>query len=126
LLEVLKADNIDINALQRIVDEINRWQFTIDKPMLDLVATNKLNSLIQKLARTPADIFLLHEIESMLDILRNIPVSINYWKAQNIFFNIGKKLSAKRLEYIKSDDNSAKEWIRSFDRLGDFLKVKVG
>ncbi|MBF0385152.1 MAG: DUF3536 domain-containing protein [Candidatus Omnitrophica bacterium] len=124
LIELLGQEKPDTDSLQRTVDEIKRWDFAIDKQMVELVATNKLNDLMLMLSKSPGDLVLLESIVAILGILSGMEATLNYWRAQNIYFNIKKKI-AQNWQEILQLNNTDPDWNKSFNRLGDILKVKV-
>jgi alpha-amylase/alpha-mannosidase (GH57 family) len=116
--------NGEFNRAQELIEEMRSWSFEPDKPALGFLATRKVDALLGKFSKTPEDISLLKSIGSTLEILNSLNLEVNFWKAQNIYFSISRRLHEQMRERAEKGDESAKEWIARFNALGDYLKVK--
>jgi hypothetical protein len=59
----------------------------------------------------------------ILKFLNTFQMELNLWKAQNIFFSVGKK-SCGLMQKEETTNPKAKKWIEYFNELEDFLSVK--
>ena len=79
---------------------------------------------MEELSKKPQDLSLLENIEKLLQILSSLPLELNLWKAQNIYFSIGRQLCIKIQEKAKQGDKIAPKWLSHFNTIGSYLKVK--
>ena len=68
---------------------------------------------------------LLENINDVLDAATPLALPLDLWKAQNIYFSIGRKLHGSMKEKAGKNDSAAKEWLEAFLRLGHDLHVKI-
>ncbi len=121
---VLEGDEQNLNRLQGLVEEADRWSFKLDKPMLGFVASRRINSLMKILDEIPEDVFLIITIKDIFRILEPLSLHLSLWQAQNIFFSISKKLYRNMQERVKDNDKFAREWVENFDDLSNYLRIK--
>lgn len=122
LREMLIQDDIDLDRFNALKEEINKWGIQINASSIKLPAEEKLNSLMEDLARNPLSTEGLEKILRFIEVIKNLPVEINLWKAQNLFFEISRSFYAELLS--RRDDPDAARWLQLFEELGRFLRVK--
>jgi len=121
---ILESKEMELDKLQRLVEEAKKWSLKLDKTTLSFVASNKINTLMERFSQRPQDILLLENIEKLLQILSDLALELNLWKAQNIYFSIGKQLCIKMQDKAKQGDEMASKWFSHFNTIGSYLKVK--
>ncbi len=122
--DILEQENINIEKLQTVVDEMKRWAFKRDQGSFSFVASQKVSDLMMRLNAQPKNIALIETIESVLTTLNQLSLDLDLWKAQNVYFSIGKQYYTQRRQQAKVDE-LARKWIQAFDRLGQILQVKI-
>jgi len=95
------------------------------KEHISLVASDRIDKLAEQLSENPNEVALIGKIESTISILCKLHLNLNFWRAQNIYFEIGQKFYRKKLEKASKKNKEAQFWIESFDRLGERLQVKI-
>ncbi|HBR15588.1 MAG TPA: glycoside hydrolase [Candidatus Omnitrophica bacterium] len=126
LCKLLENDMPDVERLEKLAGEINRWSFMRDKESISLIASERIDALMQRLAKNPQDLELLRTMEACLRILKTLSLQLDLWKAQNFHFMIGKKFYRSMVEISRTGDLMAHSWVESFDKLGNYLQVKSG
>ncbi|MBU0760015.1 MAG: DUF3536 domain-containing protein [Candidatus Omnitrophica bacterium] len=125
LIHTLENEGLDLEKLGKLVDEVKKSEFDLDKTTLSFVAANKINSLMEKFSRAPEDATLIEELVNVFSTLSPLALTINFWKAQNLFFSIGKKLYRDMKERSDRGEESAANWIMYFNDLSQYLKIKI-
>ncbi|UCF86778.1 MAG: DUF3536 domain-containing protein [Nitrospiraceae bacterium] len=125
LKKIFEEREADIEKLKKLIDEAQRWSIRIDKKTMGYVVSKWVNSALEKLHEDPTDIKLLENIDSTLKILKPLTLSLDLWKAQNIYFSINKNTYAEMLEKASQGDPFAESWIEAFTQLKIYLKVRV-
>lgn len=123
--KLFKQDDLDIERLQELVEELTKGDFEIDKEMLSFEASNKINSLMDKLSGNPEDVTIMDKVVTILNILNSLGLDLNLWKAQNAYFSIGKRLYKDMKKRADEGDEKAQEWVDRFNELGNQLNVKI-
>ncbi|MBL8013051.1 MAG: hypothetical protein JNN05_04315, partial [Candidatus Omnitrophica bacterium] len=124
LCEILEAEHINAERLQSVVEEMKRWAFKRDQGNFGFVASGKISELMRRLEQQPRNIALVETIEKVLTILSQLNLDFDLWKAQNIYFAIGRLHYSERKKQSAVDE-LARKWIVSFERLGQILQVKI-
>jgi alpha-amylase/alpha-mannosidase (GH57 family) len=120
----LETEELDLEHLQRLVEEAKKWSFELDRTTLGFVASKKINSLIEKLSVTPEDLSLLERIETIFRILSTLSLELDLWKTQNVCFSINRQLNGEMREGAERGDQTAKKWVSHFDNLQDYIHVR--
>ncbi len=94
-VELQKAlDDADLVRIESLIEEIKKWSFEIDKPRMEIAASRKIASLMEAFRQSPAKTTLT-QIERLLKASESLSLKVDVWKAQNILFEVGSRLSAK-------------------------------
>lgn len=94
-VELQKAlDDADIPRIESLIEEIKKWSFEIDKSRMEIAASRKIISLMNAFRQSPDD-SALTQVERLLRASESLSLNVDVWKAQNILFGVGRKLSAK-------------------------------
>ncbi len=80
---------------------------------------------MEKLNKNPKDIELLEKINDTLEISTPLSLSLDLWKAQNIYFSIGRSYYKTMKEKAAKSDNFAQRWLEGFLKLGYYLHVRI-
>ena len=126
LREIFEKEDIDIERLKKIIVEVNKWSIDIDTATVGFVASSRINSLMEKLSHRSEDISLIDKIENLLKLMNTLPVELDLWKAQNIYFSIGKKFYKTLKDISSKAEGPQQKWIEAFRKLGYYLHVKIG
>ncbi|RYE03489.1 MAG: hypothetical protein EOP33_09625, partial [Rickettsiaceae bacterium] len=60
----------------------------------------------------------MQKVEQVLSLLSSLDIKLKFWKAQNIYFEIAKIISAE-----DSDEKEESEsWLNSFNKIGEYLR----
>lgn len=124
LRKSLETEELDLEHLQKLVEEIKKWSFELDRTTLGFVASQRINSLMEKLSLTPEDVSLLKRIETIFRILSALSLELDLWKTQNIYFSISKQLNGGMRDRVKRGDETAKKWVEHFDNLQDYIYMR--
>jgi alpha-amylase/alpha-mannosidase (GH57 family) len=126
LKRLLENGDQDPAHLRAMVEEVKRMELTLDETTLSFVATGKIRRLAEKLSRHPDDAGLLSGLAEFLHLLKSLPLSLDLWQTQNIYFALHRRLAAGHTRAAESGDEAAAAWLADFRRLGDDLNVSVG
>ena len=122
LVEIQKKE-MDFEKMEHLVKEMKRWNFTRDKEAINLAATEKLDYLMGRFTRHFRDLELLHIICEFLRVCLILPLSLNVWKAQNIYFSMAQRLYPKVKVQAEAGEREAALWVKQFEELSSYLKV---
>jgi alpha-amylase/alpha-mannosidase (GH57 family) len=119
-----QKEELDFERIEKLVEETKRWSLELEGKDLGFVAGQKINSLMEQLSKAPANIFLFDTIGHIFKVLTALNLQLDLWKAQNIYFSLGKERYGEMEERAAKGDQAAQRWLEHFHRLGDSLNVK--
>ncbi len=125
LQELIDAEELDHERLRGTFEEVKKWGIEIDRAGLSLLASSRIDAMMEGLRENPLDHALAEEINSLLKILRDFSLELNLWKSQNIYFSIGKQYLPQMKEALAREDEEARHWMDVFRKLGYYLHVKI-
>ncbi|MCX6349546.1 MAG: DUF3536 domain-containing protein [Candidatus Aureabacteria bacterium] len=125
LRQTLSADPLDTERLRALAAERREWSLKVDRGELGFILTGRINAWMEALSRDPYDPGACRALEAALSLTGDLPLDLNLWKAQNVFFPLARRLAGKPAKNFKSDPARAKKWRESFRTLGDFLQISV-
>jgi alpha-amylase/alpha-mannosidase (GH57 family) len=125
LKKIFQEEDIDIEKLKRLMDDAKRWTVKIDTTTIGFVASSWINNLVEKFSQQPENIELSEKIDNTLEVLKPLSLSLDLWKAQNVYFSIGRNFYSRMKEKAANGDGFAKRWEGNFLKLGNYLNVKV-
>jgi len=118
--EVHSADRI-----QSIFSDMKRWEVPLDTVEIEFAVRRGLERLIENFSRNHPDTGLLLEIQKRLELLRLLPIEINYWQTQNIYYKIAKTTYREILARAGTGDEEANRWTATFTYIGEMLFFNV-
>lgn len=120
----LEAEEVDIKHFKQLVEEMKRWSFKRDHANFAFLASRKTSNLMNRLSDNPDDIHLMEEIIAILDLLGQLSLDLDLWKAQNTYFAMGRKIYPDIIPQAGTDELAGR-WVKLFEHLGEILQVKV-
>lgn len=118
--EVLDADRI-----QSLIKDIRRWNISLDSVDIEFAARRRLEERMEKLYTNPQDSDLLQEILKRLELIKLLPIEMNFWQIQNIYYKIARTTYCEILKRANSGDENAMKWVNSFKYLGEMLFFNI-
>lgn len=124
LTALLETDDFDIERLRQLVDEVKRWSFKRDQAEFSFLASRRVSTMMLRLQQYPEDVAFMEKIAFCLEILNQLHLELDLWKAQNIYFDLGRTVF-KDIAGQASSDPLAARWVAAFSRLGGVLEIHV-
>ncbi len=115
---------IDAERIKHIISEAGKWNITLDSG-LEFMVRRKGEDLVDRLRRSPYDNVLLMEFLTLMELLRTMPVEINYWIMQNAYLEIAKSVYKELRDNAKLGSEPAAKWIEAFRRTGNLLFFNI-
>ena len=122
--KIFEEEILDVEKLEKLIDEAKRWSIKVDTTTIGFVVNSWVNSIMEELYQQPENVQLFEKIDNTMEVLKPLSLSLDLWKAQNLYFSIGKNCYTTMKERAASGDNSAERWTEEFLKLGNYLYVK--
>ncbi|MEW6108570.1 MAG: DUF3536 domain-containing protein [Nitrospirota bacterium] len=116
---------IDFKRIQDIISDIKKWGVAVDSIDIEFTTRQRLEWMMRKLLINRSDINLLLMIQKMLDVVRLLPLELNYWQLQNIYYRIAKTAFNEFLAKAKAGDGNASGWLDIFKKTGEMLLFNI-
>ncbi len=124
-IHVFEDADIDIDKLQNLIKEVQKWSVELDAPAIRLKVSEWTEDKMIVFKNDIENIQLLELINTVVGILRPIKDICDFWKAQNIYFTIAKTTCEHMQEKSKNGNELADRWINEFNNLGTNLQVAI-
>ncbi|HDZ62808.1 MAG TPA: DUF3536 domain-containing protein, partial [Nitrospirae bacterium] len=125
LKKVFESDELDMDKLNRLIDDVKKWSVRIDTATVGTAVSSLIDSLMEGLNDQTKDLRPLDIVCEVLAILKPLSLTPDLWKAQNIFFSVGKKMYRDMKAKAAEGDLPAGQDARTLLRLGLCLSVMV-
>ena len=125
LKSALTQEEVDADAVQRIVDQIRKWQVEIDLPNTEYFLRMHLQKLTRTLVEDPSDLKLMTKIEKLMGLYRSIPIEIVLWQVQNDYYVLAKTTYREYLGRERSGEEGAAIWLEAFRKLGETFRFNL-
>jgi hypothetical protein len=121
---VLEAEDVDIKRFKQFVEEMKRWSFKRDQANFTFLASERTSSLMKRLSDHPDNIHLMEKIVAILELLGQLDMDLDLWKAQNTYFAMGRNIYPDFILKAGTDELAGR-WVKLFEHLGEILKVNI-
>ena len=107
LKDCLDADPVDRERLETLAEDIRKWAAPIDRDMLGLYGSQRIDELVTQLSEAFLDEQVLARIEDLLQAYSRLEVPLNLWKIQNTLYEIGLEQFFLRSRLAEKGDASS-------------------
>jgi alpha-amylase/alpha-mannosidase (GH57 family) len=125
LKRLFEASDIDLDRLETLIQQVEKWSFTVDAKAIQLAASEWINTRVTQLASLPDGTEVLERLDATLRLLQRMELELDVWKAQNTYFSLTNTLYAEEKRKAAEGDNASAQWVALFIALGSHLQVKV-
>ncbi|GFO53444.1 glycoside hydrolase [Geomonas sp. Red276] len=122
----LTKEEIDPEAVQRIVSQIKTWGVPTDTPETEFFLRRHVESLTAELVKDPANLNLMARVQKFMDLINEIPINIGLWQVQNDYYQLAKTLYRENLTKSRAGDEGAGIWLDAFRKLGETFRFNLG
>lgn len=121
---LLEDDDFNIDRLRSLVEEMKRWSFKRDQENFSFLASASVSRMMLRLKASSEDVALIDKITLSLELLEQLNLDLDLWKAENIYFVMKQTAYPKALALADSD-LLVRNWVTAFERLGAVLQVNT-
>jgi alpha-amylase/alpha-mannosidase (GH57 family) len=115
----------DVGRIQNLFNDMKRWDVLLDSIDIEFIVRRKLEGLMEKLYTNSSDLVLLLEIQKVLELLKLLPIEINYWQTRNIYYKMAKTIYREFLLKTRAGNEDAVRWVDTFKYLGEMLGFNI-
>jgi hypothetical protein len=125
LRKALEAAEPEVNRIHALLEEAQGLKIPFDGVSLGHALKGTMERIAVQFRAKPADISPLKKFERLATLARTLPFEVDFWKAQNIFFEVMQKVYADYRIRVERGEEAAKAWVNHFASLGEKLYCRV-
>ena len=122
----LDEETIDVERLSNAISELGKWNLALDPVDLEFKLRQRLEEAMEALYRSPAELSGQSEVPMLIDSLKDLPIKVNLWRIQNLYFKMAKNVYPERFRKALEGDEDARTWIETFKQMGPSLFLNIG
>ncbi len=126
LKKAFSEDDLDDKQIGGIVKEMEKWGLHYDTVEIELIIRRKLDERISRFQENPSDISLIHAIKKTMELARLLPIEMNLWEIQNVYYAMARSVYVRMMEGASKEEAGAVQWRREFIELGEILNFDIG
>jgi len=122
LQKMFTADSFEMDSLREIINEIKNWDISLDGVALEFIIRHRLERAMSLLLEEPQRSRHLGELILLVEAVASLPLVVNLWQIQNMYWALLHSLSAAPLPDSEETDGYGD----SLYRLGELLYFNAG
>jgi hypothetical protein len=92
---------------------------------LEFTVRQKLEVFMGRLLNEPFNYELLWETQKTIELFKALPLKMNYWRVQNIYYSIAMSNFKDFQKMAGEGEEKASQWIDTFRSLGKMLLFNI-
>ncbi len=125
LRRALEAEHLDPENITALLDEAQRAGVTLDKEGLRYTLEHTISRIADQFEEHPLRLTLLQELETAINLVRQLPFEVNLWKTQNVYYKMVQTVYPDLQNRAGRGSKSAQTWLTHFTALGEDLRVRL-
>jgi hypothetical protein len=126
LRRALGSETLDLEHIRGLLDEIETWDVELDTEGLSYQLQQTLEKMMDGFVAAPEDEDLLKELLAAVQMAGSAPFPVDLWKVQNLYHGMLQSTYPELKKKAQQGDESAGEWLKQFETLGEKLSMRVG
>jgi alpha-amylase/alpha-mannosidase (GH57 family) len=122
LKRTFNTDPVDFVRIAMLIEMVKREGVQLDQAGIGFAAGNSLTRLLCRLREKPQDQETLDRANVLTSLFATMPLSVDYWHAQNIYYSILNTAFPALARNHTADSHS---WQARFLALGEKLQISV-
>jgi hypothetical protein len=119
LLNCFQADKINIKTLERVMDELIKWELKIEDPgKVSRLAGESIFKELKRINAERSNIKRIERLNRVFPLLKQFKLDPILYQSQNLYFEISREEEVETLSHKQ-------EWVKQFKLLGENLNVMV-
>jgi alpha-amylase/alpha-mannosidase (GH57 family) len=124
ILQLLEEE-FDFDRLNNLIRDAIALNLQFDNASIQLAVQKAVDRLIDQFEKKPYELENMERIELFIKILSSLKVELNFWRAQNVYFNVGKNMLDKMKKEAAKGDVKATKWVDVFSYLAKYLSLNI-
>lgn len=117
-------EELDYDAIHNLIEDAERAGIALEAETLEFTLRNRLEELARKFLAAPEDVVLLEQLTQGVVMAIGLPFFVRLQEIQNIQYTIGQKIYPDFRKKAAGGDADARQWVATFIRLAEVLKIR--
>ena len=120
-----EEDDPQLEQMRHLLREAKAWQVRLDTEGLAYKFTRTLERQADRWRHQPLDLEALRKLKAMVQLGRELPFEVAFWKCQNVFFEVWHEVTPSREKPLRNREPEAEAWWEEFLTLGELLNIQT-
>jgi hypothetical protein len=116
---------LDFDRIHQLLKEVNEEGIPLDEENLEFILRHRIEHMAQQFFEHPASLPLLQNLSAAIDILDELPFTVNLWKVQNVVYDTLQSFYPQLRAEDGKIKKAQKEWVDLFVNLCRKVTVRV-
>jgi hypothetical protein len=122
---VFDSEIVDVDQCRQLLKEAEIFDLELNKPILGYELGLAIERTTARFAADPGSLAKLKHLLALVEFAGQSPFPVNYWRVQNLFWDLSRGHYPSVLAKAKEHDSSAHAYVDDFLALAEMLKVRV-
>lgn len=119
LVNAFQGEGIDVSAVEHVTEIARKFGVKVLSVELEFKVRRTLEALMKDLHEEPSSMVRLAVFEQAVELVQAIPLKVNLWQVQNLFFRLAREQYRELISVPASE--KAAEWSNRFRHVGEML-----
>ncbi len=124
LQKMFATETIDVDVVREDAAEIKNWNVTLEPVALEFIIRGRVRKMMTALLDEPEDAQRVAEILTLVEAVLLLPVEINLWQAQNMYWTMLQSRADGVATHGKAEESLCC-WSDSIKKLGVVLQYDI-
>ena len=121
MMREFERKDVSLIRIRQLLSNISRWSIPLETVELEFLIRKQLERLMETFSSKPSEYKILLRIQSLLEIIRLLPMEVNFWHSQNIYYRMAQCAYREILVKSMVGDEESTKWVEAFNRVGEML-----
>jgi alpha-amylase/alpha-mannosidase (GH57 family) len=124
LQQAFSQGELDYKSIRNLLEEANLSGISLDADTLEFTLREQLEQIAESFKSAPENIELLEILVTGVNLVYSLPFDVNLRKAQNIHYDLGRRIYPVFRQKSADGDAQAGRWVELFDELSEKLLIR--
>jgi alpha-amylase/alpha-mannosidase (GH57 family) len=121
----INSEEPNVDHLRGLIEEAKTHHIHVLDEALAFTIKNRLEAMMVRLSQEPKDIEHLGRVTRVAELVRALPLEINYWQVRNLYWQMMETVLPEWQHRARKGDENAWAWLEKFIALGDHIGFAV-
>ncbi|MDY7000433.1 MAG: DUF3536 domain-containing protein [Thermodesulfobacteriota bacterium] len=123
--EALAQSPPDTVRIKGLAETVNSWGVPLERSGIGIMASERVTAYMAEVRDVLCDTENLTFVRDLIAAVKGLPVQLNLWQAQNIYFHLATAPARKDAGPGRELCDADQKWREAFAALGEIIGVKV-